>query len=268
MALVEVRNLTKIFESGFLSRRATVAVDNVSFDIKSKEIVSLVGESGSGKTTTGRIILRLLPPTSGSVKFEGKDIWRDIKNNSEVKNYWRMVQPVFQDPYASFNPSYKVDRVLNLALRFIGIDEDSATGRDMIREALEYVGLNPSEILGKYPHQLSGGQRQRILIARCWIIKPKLIVADEAVSMVDASLRGSIVALFKKMSDDYGTSILFITHDIFLASSISDRILVMYRGKIVEEGEPDEIIRSPKNEYTKHLIESMPRLYRKWEDMP
>jgi len=264
LALLEVRNLVKVYESGFIRTRRVLAVDNISFDIREGEIVSLVGESGSGKTTTAKIILRLLSPTSGSVLFEGKDIWRDLKSHEDIVDYWKKVHAVFQDPYASYNPFYTIDRVLNQALRLMGVNPRSDEGRMMIREALQNVGLQPSEVLGKYPHQLSGGQRQRIMIARCWIIKPKLIIADEPVSMIDASMRGAVIRLFMDFRDSLKTAVIFITHDMGLAYYVSDRILVMYKGKIVDEGSPDEVLKHPKHEYTKRLIESVPTLYKKW----
>uniref|UniRef100_A0A7C2ZLE4 ABC transporter ATP-binding protein n=1 Tax=Ignisphaera aggregans TaxID=334771 RepID=A0A7C2ZLE4_9CREN len=265
--LIEVRNLTKVYESGFAKKTYTVAVDNVSFDIRRREIVALVGESGSGKSTTAKIILRILPPTSGSVKFDGKDIWRDIKSRKELIEYWRNVQPVFQDPYSAFNPSYKVDRVLHQALRLLGIDPNDDLGKRMIAESLRWVGLEPDEILGKYPHQLSGGQRQRLMIARCFIVRPKLVVADEPVSMIDASLRGDIMRLLASLREAYDTSLLFITHDLNLACTVADRILIMYKGKIVEDGPPTEVIRNPKHEYTKNLINSIPSIYLRWSDI-
>ncbi|MEL9940616.1 MAG: ABC transporter ATP-binding protein [Ignisphaera sp.] len=262
--ILEVKNLTKIYEAGFVRKRRIVAVDNVSFDVKEGEVISLVGESGSGKTTTAKMILRLLPPTSGVIKFNGKDIWRAIRSKEELKMYWRNVHAVFQDPYASYNPVYTIDRVLNQALELIGIDPSSNEGRKLIREALSYVGLVPEDVLGKYPHQLSGGQRQRIMIARCWLLKPKLIIADEPVSMIDASMRGAIIKLFIDLREDYRTSTIFITHDMGLAYYVSDRIFVMYKGKIVDMGPPDELLKNPKHEYTKRLLESVPTLYRKW----
>jgi len=264
MTLLEVRNLIKIYETGFIRKRYITAVNNISFDVREGEIISLVGESGSGKTTTAKIILRLLSPTSGFVLFEGKDIWRDLKDHRDLIEYWRKVHAVFQDPYASYNPFYTVDRVLRQTLKLMDIDHNSAEGQKLIREALEYVGLNPSDVLGKYPHQLSGGQRQRMMIARCWLLKPRLIVADEPVSMIDASMRGAIIKLFMNLRNDYKTSTIFITHDMGLAYYVSDRILVMYKGKIVDAGTPDEILKNPSHEYTRKLISSVPTLYKKW----
>lgn len=264
MVLVEVSNLIKVFEAGFVRKRRIVAVNNISFSIREGEIVSLVGESGSGKTTTARILLRLTPPTSGNVYFEGRDIWRDLKSSRDIVDYWKKVHAVFQDPYASYNPFYTIDRILNQALKLIDIAPDTPEAQKLINESLTYVGLQPNEVLGKYPHQLSGGQRQRIMIARCWLLKPKLIIADEPVSMVDASIRGAIIKLFMNMRDDYGTSVIFITHDLGLAYYVSDRILVMYKGRIVDEGKPDELLKNPKHEYTINLVSSVPTLYRKW----
>jgi peptide/nickel transport system ATP-binding protein len=264
MPLLEVKNLTKVYEAGFVKKRRIVAVDNITFEVNEGEVASLVGESGSGKTTTAKIILRLLPPTSGNVVFQGKDIWRDLKTKEDLKDYWKKVHAVFQDPYASYNPFYTIDRILNQALGLLAVDPKSDEGKRLIREALMYVGLVPEDVLGKYPHQLSGGQRQRIMIARCWLLKPKLILADEPVSMIDASMRGAIIKLFMNLRDDYKTSTIFITHDMGLAYYVSDRILVMYRGKIVDQGSPDELVKNPKHEYTKRLLASVPTLYRKW----
>ncbi|MEM3712802.1 MAG: ABC transporter ATP-binding protein [Thermoproteota archaeon] len=258
-SLLKVESLTKIYEVGLFKKKYITAVNKVSFNVSRGEIISLVGESGSGKTTVAKIILRLLPPTSGRVLYNGEDVW-EKKKIEELKDYWRKVHAVFQDPFASFNPVYKIDRVLEQAFNLMGTPVDE----NAIKEALKEVALLPSEVLGKYPHELSGGQRQRLMIARCFLLKPKLILADEPVSMVDASTRASIVNLFLRLRDEYKTSIIFITHDLGLAYFVSDRILIMYKGRIVEEGSPDELISSPKDAYTKNLLESVPLLYGKW----
>jgi peptide/nickel transport system ATP-binding protein len=263
--LLETKNLTKIFESGFLKRTRVKAVDNVNIFLRESEIVSLVGQSGSGKTTLAKMILRVLEPTSGEIVFQGRNVWRDLMTIKDLKWYWRNVHAIFQNPYASFNPFYKIDRVLNQGLELIGVEPGSSEGKSMIREALEVVGLRHEETLGKYPHQLSGGQLQRIMIARAWIIKPKLLLADEPVSMLDVSTRGKILELFMKLREDRKTTVLFITHDLGLAYAVSDRIMIMYKGKIVEEGTPDEVLSHPRNEYTKQLLESVPTLYKKWK---
>lgn len=265
--LLHLDKVSKIFIMGLFIRKEIEAVRDISFKIYEKEIVSLVGESGSGKTTTAKMILRIEKPTSGKIIYMGRDIFRDIKNKTDLLWYRRNVQAVFQDPYGSFNPIFKIDRVLyeafNLYDRKISIEEKTS----LIREALKNVNLDPENVLGKYPHELSGGERQRIMIARALLIKPKLIIADEPVSMLDATLRSSVLKLLLRLRDEQGMSLLFITHDIGLAYYISDRILVMYKGRIVEEGTPDEILRHPQSEYTKRLISDVPLLYRKWEDI-
>ncbi|MCS7201708.1 MAG: ABC transporter ATP-binding protein [Dictyoglomus sp.] len=267
MALLEVRNLNKIYEIGLLRKKYIHAVKNVSFSVNEGEIISLVGESGSGKTTTAKIILGLLKPTSGEILFEGKNLWDYFNNIETLRELRRKVHAVFQDPFASYNPFYPIDRVLHQAIRLIGFDPASPEAKELIEEALRNVGLDPKSILGKYPHQLSGGEKQRIMVARCWLLMPKLIVADEPVSMIDASTRGGVIKLFEKLRKVQNTSIIFITHDMGLAYYISDRILIMYLGEIVEEGTPDEILLNPKHDYTKRLIGSIPTLYKKWEDL-
>ncbi|MGB9857311.1 MAG: ABC transporter ATP-binding protein [Dictyoglomaceae bacterium] len=267
MTLLEVKNLNKIYETGFLRKKYIHAVKNVSFNMEEGEIVSLVGESGSGKTTTAKIILGLVKPTSGEILIEGKRLQDYFSNIESIRELRRKVHAVFQDPFASYNPFYLIDRVLHQAIKLIGFDPASSKAKELMEEALRNVGLDPKTILGKYPHQLSGGEKQRIMIARCWLLMPKLIIADEPVSMIDASTRGGIIKLFEKLRKVQNTSILFITHDMGLAYYISDRILIMYLGEIIEEGTPEEIISHPKHEYTKRLIGSIPTLYKKWEDL-
>lgn len=260
--LLEVKNLTKIYTVGLFRRKEIVAVKDVSFNVRLKEFLSLVGESGSGKTTTAKIILKLIKPTSGTILFERRNI-ADIKTLEEKREYWSKVHGIFQDPYASYNPLHKVDRVLEQVFTLMkGSNFDK---KSIIKEALREVGLRPGEILGKYPHELSGGQRQRIMIARCYILKPKLILADEPISMIDASTRAGVLQLFSKLRDEHDTAIIFITHDLGLAYYVSDKILIMYKGSIVESGPPDEIMENPKFWYTKRLIKDVPLLYRKWD---
>ena len=260
--LLEVNNLTKIFMVGLLRKKEIVAVKGVSLQVNPGEFISLVGESGSGKTTTAKMILKLIPPTSGEILFDGKDITK-LKKHEELRDYWSKVHGIFQDPYASFNPLQRVDRVLYQAFELIG-DKDIDRAR-AVREVLREVGLSPEEVLGKYPHELSGGQRQRFMVARCYLIKPKLILADEPVSMIDASTRKGVLQLFSNLRDEYKTSVIFITHDLGLAYYVSDEILIMYKGVIVERGSPEEIIEHAQSEYTKRLKADVPLLYRKWE---
>ncbi|MEM2164921.1 MAG: ABC transporter ATP-binding protein [Candidatus Bathyarchaeia archaeon] len=261
MVILEVENLTKIYVVGLLRKKEILAVNNISFRVSEKEFISLVGESGSGKTTTARMILRLLKPTSGSIRFQGRDVW-SLKKMEDLKWYWRQVHGIFQDPFASYNPLYRIDRVLNQVFNLI--DDIGADRESLIREALKEVGLRPDEVLGRYPHELSGGQRQRIMVARCYLLKPRLILADEPVSMIDASTRAGVLNLFSRLRDEYGTSVIFITHDLGLAYYVSDRIMIMYRGEIVEEGSPEEVMENPQHPYTRKLREDVPLLYRKW----
>jgi peptide/nickel transport system ATP-binding protein len=258
---LEVRNLTKVFTVGLIRRKEILAVNDVSFDVKPGEFVSLVGESGSGKTTTAKVILRLLEPTSGSVQFEDRDVW-SLKKLQDLKWYWKNVHGIFQDPYASYNPLHKIDRILYQT--FMLTENSSADRNGIVEEALTEVGLRPKEVLGKYPHELSGGQRQRIMVARCYMLRPKLILADEPISMIDASTRASVLQLFSKLREEYKTSVLFITHDLGLAYYVSDQILIMYKGQIVEAGAPEEVIDHPQDSYTKRLREDVPLLYEKW----
>lgn len=262
--MLRVVNLTKVYTTGFLRRGTVLAVDGIDFAVQEGEIISLVGESGSGKTTTAQMILRLLPPTSGKVEFEGKDIWA-FKTKKELKSYWRQVHGIFQDPYAAFNPMYKADHILYQVFNLM--DSHISDRRRLVQEALEAMKLRPEEVMGRYPHQLSGGQRQRMMVARCYILKPKLIVADEPLSMVDASVRAGILKLFLELRDRYRTAVIFITHDLGLAYYMSQRILVMHRGKVVEEATPEEILSAPQHPHTRRLIEDIPLIVRKWVDI-
>lgn len=261
--MLEVRNLVKIYSGGVLRRRRTKAVDDVTFSIGDKEVVSLVGESGSGKTTLALVILRLLFPTSGEVLFCGRNV-HQLKGR-DLRWYWQQVHGILQDPYAAFNPIYKADRVLYQCFDLFSKRVFNKT--KTVEEALLAVGLKPQEVRGRYPHQLSGGQLQRILIARCFILRPKLIVADEPVSMLDASMRVEILKLFEQLKDSYGTSVLFITHDLGLAYYCSSRLMVMLQGKIVEEGVPEDILEHPKHPYTQRLITDIPLLRSKWKEV-
>ena len=259
--LLEVKNLTKVFTVGLFKRKEIVAVDNVSFSVKPAEFISLVGESGSGKTTAARMILKLLPPTSGEVIFEGRDVW-GLKGIDESRLYYKRVHGIFQDPYASYNPLHKIDRVLHQVFTLTGYSGDDRDS--LVKEALKEVGLRHEDVLGKYPHELSGGQRQRIMVARCYLLRSKLILADEPISMIDASTKASILKLFSKFRDEYKTSVIFITHDLGLAYYVSDQVLIMSKGSIVEKGSPDDIMNRPQHAYTKKLREDIPLFYRKW----
>ena len=262
--ILETQNLTKVYYSGFVRKTSVMAVDGVSFNLNKGEIISLVGESGSGKTTVARIILKLLPPTAGKILYQGKDISL-LRKRQALTEYWRHVQGIFQDPYAPFNLFYKVDRVFDIIFNLFAESFSKEEKKKMIDASLMMVDLNPEDVLGKYPHQLSGGQRQRILVARSLIVNPEILVADEPTSMIDASTRVDVLKVFLNLRDKQGLSIIFITHDVGLAYYISDRMLVMQKGKIVEEGRVEEVITNPKNEYTQKLLSAIPTLTKKWE---
>uniref|UniRef100_A0A7C5THZ7 ABC transporter ATP-binding protein n=1 Tax=Ignisphaera aggregans TaxID=334771 RepID=A0A7C5THZ7_9CREN len=262
--LLEMRNVSKHYISGYIKTNIIPAVIDVNLTLNRGEILALVGESGSGKTTLAKIILRLIKPSKGKVILEGKDIY-----SYSEKDYYLKVQGIFQDPYTSFNPikpiiSTLMDAVM-LRFKINKVDRDKAVR--MIESTLIRLGLNPMEILDKYPYELSGGQLQRILIARAYIIEPDLLLADEPTSMIDASTRLSVLNALFQLNEEKGTSIIFITHDLSQAFYVADKIAVMYKGRIVEYGERDEILSKPRSEYTKNLLLSIPRLSRRWFDV-
>ena len=250
--LLDVDHVGMIYGvGGLLGRRGVRAVDGVSLRLEAgkPEILAIIGESGSGKTTLARMILNLARPTDGAIRFLGADVTR-IRTNRERMAFMRQVQPIFQNPFEAFNPLKRIDRYLFVsARRFAG-----ARGRleieAMADKALHQVGLSLTEVKGRFPHELSGGQLQRIAIARALISAPSLIIADEPVSMVDASLRMSIVNLFKALRDELKVSIVYITHDLATAYYISDRVLIMQRGKAVESGNARAVLDDPQHPYS------------------
>jgi len=254
--LVEVEHLTKVFSLGsILSRVRITAVDDVSFYVKPAEIFALAGESGCGKTTTARMILGFEEPTSGTIVYKGK---RD--EASKPKKVWLTegVQAIFQDPFGTFNPLRRVDRYFFETVQNYGLAKNREEAVGLIEEKLNAVGISYAEFSGKYPSEFSGGQLQRVSIARALLTNPTLLIADEPVSMVDASLRMSIVNLFKKLRDESGVSVLYITHDLATAYYVSDRIAIMFRGNIVEMGPVEQVLMTPKHPYTRLLRESVP----------
>ena len=254
--LIEIEHLTKVFSLGsMLSRVRITAVDNVSFYIKPAEIFALAGESGCGKTTAARMILGFEEPTSGEIVHKGK---RDEKSKDKTVWFTEGVQAIFQDPFATFNPLRKVERYFFETIRNYGLASDDGEAVELIKEKLNAVGLNYEEFSGRYPSEFSGGQLQRVSIARALLTEPTLLIADEPVSMVDASLRMSIVNLFKKLQEESGVSVLYITHDLATAYYVSDRIAIMFRGHIVEMGPVEDVLMNPKHPYTKLLRESVP----------
>jgi peptide/nickel transport system ATP-binding protein len=229
------------------------AVDEIDFEIGKGEIYGLVGESGSGKTTTGRLILRLVEPTSGKVYFRGKDITR--VSEKEMKSYRKKMQMIFQDPYESLNPKMTINDIVAEPLYVQG----ELHPEEKVSKALEDVQLSPPhEFLFRYPHELSGGQRQRVAVARVLVLDPEFIVADEPVSMLDVSIRAEVLNLMIELVEKYKVSLLFITHDLALSRHICDRIAVMYLGKIVEKGPVERIVYEPAHPYTRALIQAVP----------
>jgi peptide/nickel transport system ATP-binding protein len=252
--LLEVEHLTKVFSLGsILSRVKITATDNVSFYIKPAEIFALAGESGCGKTTTAKIILGFETPTSGTIAHSGKQ--EAITGKAWITGG---VQAIFQDPFATFNPLRVVDRYFFENVRNFKLARGKAAATELIDQKLKLIGMSYEEFAGKYPSEFSGGQLQRISIARALLTDPKLLIADEPVSMVDASLRMSIVNLFKKLRDEIGVSVLYITHDLATAYYISDRIAIMFRGNIVEMGSVEQVLMAPRHPYTQLLRESIP----------
>jgi peptide/nickel transport system ATP-binding protein len=252
--LLEVDHLNKVFTLGsILSRARITAVDNVSFDINPAEIFALAGESGCGKTTAARMILGFEEPTSGAIIHKGK---KEAKN----EKVWRTegIQAIFQDPFSTFNPLRTVDRYFFETVQNYKLAQGNKQAIELIDRKLKAVGLSYEEFAGKYPNEFSGGQLQRVSIARALLTDPTLLIADEPVSMVDASLRMSIVNLFKKLRDELGVSVLYITHDLATAYYVSDRIAIMFRGNIVEMGPVEQVLMNPKHPYTKLLRESIP----------
>jgi peptide/nickel transport system ATP-binding protein len=255
------RGVTKIFGN---SKTKTVAVDNIDFDFYKGEVISIVGESGSGKTTLAQMLLGLISVTEGEVGFEGKK--RDISSHKKKKDYWGGIQAVFQDPFASFNMFYKIDAVLLDCINMRGGKHLPKEKKlELITEACSFVNLKFAELTNKYPFELSGGQMQRLMIARIFLLKPKILIADEPTSMVDACSRATILDMLLKLRDENSMTIIFITHDIGLAYYVSDSVYIMEHGKFVEYGSADEVILNPKETYTKRLISDVPKIYEKWD---
>ena len=256
--IIDVKNVTKIFSKGIINKSFTRAVNNISLNIDSEKpmIRAIAGESGRGKTTLARMILGLITPTEGELFFEGQNI--NKLNNEDRLNFRKSVQPIFQDPFGVFNPFYKIDRVLHTPLIKFQVTDNKTEIEDRIESALNRVGLRPDETLGRYPHELSGGQRQRIMVARALVLEPKVIVADEPVSRVDAALRATILESIYKFKEEQNISVIYITHDLTTAHQLCDDIMVLYAGNMVEAGPIDLIVRNPSHPYTKLLVNSIP----------
>ena len=258
--LLKVEHLHKEFPtgSGFMggkfSKKVVSAVNDLSFEIRAGETFGLVGESGCGKSTTGRAIMHLDPPTSGKVYFEGRDISK--MNKKELKAMRREMQFIFQDPYASLNPRMTIGEIISepMVIHGIGTPEERI---ERVRELLDVVGLNPEHI-NRYPHEFSGGQRQRVGIARSFILRPKLIICDEPVSALDVSIQAQVLNLLKDLQKQYGTAYLFIAHDLSVVQRISDRVAVMYLGKMVELSDWKSLYAEPNHPYTQALLSAVP----------
>ncbi|MFP4343661.1 MAG: ABC transporter ATP-binding protein [Anaerolineales bacterium] len=253
--------LTKVFGMG---RQKTVAVDHVDFSFYEGEVISIVGESGSGKTTLAKMLLGLISPTEGTVYFQGQE--RDISTHKKKKQYWKSIQAIFQDPFSSYNIFHKIDSVLLDCIRMRGGRRlPYAQKVEMMTEACGFVNLKFEELTNKYPFELSGGQMQRLMIARIFLLKPKILLADEPTSMIDACSRATILDMLMQLRDEIGMTIVFITHDIGLAYYVSDSVYIMERGRFVESGSADEVILRPRETYTQRLINDVPKIYEEWD---
>jgi ABC-type oligopeptide transport system ATPase subunit len=263
--MLRLERVSKTYRVGAFGRGKLDAVRDVTFELRPGEVVSLIGESGSGKSTLGRMILRLSRPTSGAITFEGNDITG--LRGAGLKEYYRHAQGVFQDPFSTYNPIFRADRVFAMIRQsyFPGVKD--AEWQDRVADAIASVNLNPDLVLGKYPHQLSGGQLQRLLVARALLLDIKLLVADEIISMLDASTRIDVLNLLADLKER-GLAILFITHDLSLGNYISDQTVILRRGTVVERGATEKVFGDPRHPYTRMLLASVPRLGTRWEDLP
>ena len=268
--LLELKNVSKVYSRGLISTQATIALRDFSLTLKEDEptILTVAGESGSGKTTLAMLLLGFITPTTGEIIYRGKNI--TTLQGKERMAYRREVQAVFQDPFAVFNPFYTVDHLLSVPIKLFKLAATKVEARDKMEEALHAVGLRPEDVLGRFPHQLSGGQRQRINVARALLLKPRLLIADEPVSMVDASLRATILETLRNLQRDHGVSIIYITHDLTTAFHISKSIVVLYRGSVMEAGDVDRVIKNPQHPYTQLLVDSIPwpNLEQRWGERP
>lgn len=258
-ALLSLSHVSKTFSrGGLLSRRRIEAVSDVSFELQAgrPEIFTIIGESGSGKTTLSRMILAIDKPTSGRIVFDGEDV-AHLRGAAARLRFMSNIQPIFQNPFEAFNPLKRVDRYLFATARRFGAAASAVEMEKASDEALRKVGLSLAEVRGRFPHEMSGGQLQRVAIARALASRPKLIIADEPVSMVDASLRMSIVNLLRSLRDDLGISIIYITHDLATAYYISDRIIIMQKGQVVESGDARTVLDAPQHPYSRQLKDAV-----------
>lgn len=261
--MIKLDSVSKIYKVGTFGTKELRAVNNVSLDVRNGEVVSLIGESGSGKSTIGKMILRLISISSGTIHFNDINI-ATLKGDA-LKEYYRKVQGVFQDPFSSYNPIFKADRIFGIIHNEFYPNIADKEWNAKVENSLTVVGLNPDIVLNKYPHQLSGGQLQRFLIARALLLDIQFLVADEIISMLDASTRIDVLNLLADLKSR-GLSILFITHDLSLSYYISERALILYRGCVVEMGATEKLYYQSLHPYTKMLMASVPRLDMKWQE--
>jgi peptide/nickel transport system ATP-binding protein len=258
---LSMKGLTKEFGFG---NSKTLAVDHVDMELYEGEVVSIVGESGSGKTTLTKMLLGLINPTAGQIYFQGN--LRDISSNKKKQEYWKNIQAIFQDPFSSYNTFHKIDDVLLDCIRMRGGGKLPKEKKvELMTEACKFVNLKYAELTNKYPFELSGGQMQRLMIARIFLLKPKILLADEPTSMIDACSRATILDMLMGLRDEVGMTVIFITHDIGLAYYVSDKVFIMEHGKVVESGSADDVILHPQHTYTKRLINDVPKIYEEWD---
>jgi peptide/nickel transport system ATP-binding protein len=257
-SLVSLQNVRVVFNQAGPNKTKIRAVDDVSIELLQNEILSLVGESGSGKTTLAKCIAGLNALTSGAIFYQGNSV-RDLMRTSPYK-YWKDVQVIFQDPYESLNPRQNVYSIVSTPIRRLLMERDEKRIEERVRRILSEVGLQPDYVIFKYPHELSGGERQRVSIARAIAPDPKLLIADEPITMLDASQRMNMLALILRMKRERNLSIILVTHDLASAHAIGDRTAIMYRGKIVEVGPTEQVLSKPLHPYTKLILDSMPKL--------
>jgi len=259
--MLQLEHVSKTYRVGAFGGSKLQAVRDVTFDVPRGEVLSLIGESGSGKSTIGRMILRLLPPTAGTISVDGTDV--ATLRRRKLKEYYRHVQGVFQDPFSSYNPIFKIDRIFSMVHTEFFPEVGRSEWETKRSKAIESVSLSPDEVLGKYPHQLSGGQLQRLLVARALLLDITYLVADEIISMLDASTRIDVLNLLADLKK-HGLGIVFITHDLSLGNYISDKTVILRHGTVAEMGATEKVFGDPRHPYTQSLLASVPLLHSKW----
>ncbi|WP_274652000.1 ABC transporter ATP-binding protein [Paenibacillus humicola] len=259
-SLLTGTKITKVFGYG---KKKTTAVNEVSFDFREGEIISIVGESGSGKTTLAKMLMGLLKETSGEIRYKGKP--RQLGRHADRKAYWKDIQAIFQDPFSSFNVFRRVERLLSDCIELQGLKLSGEERFRKMKEACSFVNLKFEELYNKYPFELSGGQMQRLMIARIFMLHPKILIADEPTSMIDACSRSTILDMLLKLREENNMTIIFITHDVGLAYYVSDTLYIMEKGKIVESGPAEEVIINPRHRYTQQLISDVPKINEPWD---